>query len=193
MQTWFPYRLWVWDILSMMLVGMAFFKLGIFQGQRSNRFYLLMLLIGYGLGLSINYYETKTMIDSNFDSLVILRMDQTYQVGRILVTMGHVGLFMLFIKSGILKFLQRSLAAVGRLALTNYLMHSIVTSIIFYGDGLALYGELQRYQLYYIVGGIWLFQLIVSPIYIKYFAYGPAEWIWRSLTYQKLQPIRLKN
>jgi uncharacterized membrane protein YeiB len=73
------------------------------------------------------------------------------------------------------------------------LMHSIVTSVIFYGDGFALYGELERYQLCCIVAGIWIFQLIASPIYIKYFIYGPAEWIWRSLTYQKLQPFRIKS
>jgi len=193
MQTWLPYRLWPWDILSMMLVGMAFFKLGIFQSKRSNLFYLLMLLIGYGVGLTVNYFETKALVDSHFNSLMIMKTEQTYQLGRIGVTMGHVGLFMLFIKSGILKFLQRSLAAVGRLALSNYLTHSIVTSIIFYGDGLALYGELQRYQLYYIVFGIWIFQLIVSPIWIKHFYYGPAEWIWRSLTYQKFQAFRIKN
>jgi uncharacterized protein len=94
---------------------------------------------------------------------------------------------MLYIKSDMLRFLQKSLAAVGKLALTNYLMHSIVTSIIFYGDGFSLYGRLERYELYYIVAGIWVFQLIFSPIYLKYFLYGPAEWIWRSLTYGKRQ------
>lgn len=193
MQTWLPYRLWPWDILSFMLIGMAFFKLRIFHGERSNRFYLLMLLIGYSVGLAINYYETQMLVNSNFDSLLTYKADQTYQLGRLGVTMGHVGLFMLFIKSGILRFLQKALAAVGILALTNYLIHSIITSIIFYGDGLALYGELQRYELYYIVFSIWIFQLIVSPIYLKYFIYGPAEWIWRSLTYQKLQPFRIKN
>ena len=193
MQTWLPYRLWPWDIMSFMLIGMAFFKLRIFHGERSNSFYLLMLGFGYSIGLAINYYETQMLVSSNFDSILTYKADQTYQLGRLGVTMGHVGLFMLFIKSGILKFLQRSLAAVGRLALSNYLSHSIITSIIFYGDGLAMYGELQRYELYYIVFSIWIFQLIVSPIYLKYFLYGPAEWIWRSLTYQKLQPFRIKN
>ena len=100
---------------------------------------------------------------------------------------------MLFIKSGMLRFLQRSLADVGRLALSNYLMHSIVTSIIFYGDGLSYYGVLERYQLYYIVFGLWIFQLVASPIWLRHFYYGPAEWIWRSLTYQKIQPFRIRN
>ncbi|MGB5384624.1 MAG: DUF418 domain-containing protein [Lutimonas sp.] len=192
MQTWLPYRLWPWDILSFMLIGMAFFKLRIFHGERKNSFYLLLLIIGYAVGLSINYMETKLILNNNFDKLAMAKANQTYQIGRLFTTLGHVGLFMLFIKSGILGFLQKSLAAVGKLALTNYLMHSIITSIIFYGDGFALYGELQRYELYYIVFGIWIFQLIYSPVWLKYFYYGPAEWIWRSLTYQKMQPFMIK-
>jgi uncharacterized protein len=193
MQTWLPYRLWVWDILSFMLIGMAFFKLRIFHGERSNRFYLIMISLGYTVGLLLNFYETRMLLENNFAALTILKADQTYQIGRLFTTMGHVGLFMLFIKSGILNFLQKSLAAVGKLALSNYLMHSIVTSIIFYGDGFSLYGRLQRYELYYIVAALWIFQLIVSPIWLRYFQYGPAEWIWRSLTYQKRQRFLVRT
>jgi len=191
MQTWLPYRLWPWDILSFMILGIAFFKLRIFHGERKNQFYLILMGIGYLVGLSINYYETQMQLDSNFDPIIISNASQTYQIGRLFTTLGHVGLFMLFIKSGILGFLQRSLAAVGQLALTNYLMQSVITSIIFYGDGLSLFGTLQRYQLYYIVAGIWILQLIYSPIWLKYFQYGPAEWLWRSLTYQKVQDFRI--
>lgn len=191
MQTWFPYRIWPWDILSFMLLGMAFFKLRIFHGERSHRFYLVMALVGYALGLAINYYETRMVLASDFDEVVIHRAHQTYQMGRLFTTMGHVGLFMLFIKSGMLGFLQKALAAVGKMALTNYLMHSVVTSIVFYGFGFALYGQLERYELYYIVFSLWAAQLVISPIWLTYFQYGPVEWLWRSLTYQKKQDFRI--
>jgi len=191
MQTRFVYRFWTWDILSFMLIGMAFFNMRIFHGERSNRVYSGMLLVGYAVGLAINYMETKMVLTSYFDALVLSKADQTYQIGRLFTTIGHVGLFMLFIKSGILAFLQKALAAVGTMALTNYLMHSVITSIIFYGFGFGLYGQLQRYELYYIVFSIWIFQLIVSPIWLRYFQYGPVEWLWRSLTYQKKQPFRI--
>lgn len=189
MQTWFPYRYWAWDILSYMFIGMAFFKLKIFQGGRSAKFYLLMAAIGYSAGLSINYYETQYVISSNYEALAMAKASQTYQLGRLAVTMGHVGLFMVFITSGILNILQKALAAVGRMALSNYLVHSIITSILFYGFGFGLYGQLERYELYYIVFGIWIFQLITSPIWLKYFLFGPFEWLWRSLTYGKQQPF----
>tara|TARA_R110000850_G_scaffold147130_1_gene269293 strand:- start:6439 stop:7755 length:1317 start_codon:yes stop_codon:yes gene_type:complete len=191
LQTWFPYRLWVWDILSYMFIGMAFFKLRIFHGERSTRFYFLMAFIGYLIGITINYFETQLIVQSNYDVVTMSNANQTYQLGRIGVTMGHIGLFMLFIKSGMIAFLQRALAAVGRMALTNYLMHSIITSIIFYGFGFGLFGILERYELYYIVFGIWIFQLITSPIWLKYFQFGPFEWLWRSLTYGKKQPFKI--
>jgi uncharacterized protein len=76
------------------------------------------------------------------------------------------------------------------MAFTNYVMHSVICTIIFTGFGFKLYGTLQRYQLYYVVAGIWILQLIVSPIWLKYFRFGPLEWVWRSLTYWKRQPMR---
>jgi uncharacterized protein len=75
------------------------------------------------------------------------------------------------------------------MALSNYLMHSIITSIIFIGFG--LFGQLERYELYYVVFGIWIFQLIVSPIWLKHFQFGPFEWLWRSLTYGKKQAFKV--
>jgi uncharacterized protein len=188
MQTWFQYRYGAWDILSFMFLGMAFFKLRILHGERSIKFYLILAFIGYGIGLSINYYEVNLITESDYASLQIFKAHQTYNIGRLFVTLGHIGFFMLFIKSGIIAFLQRGLAAVGRMALSNYLMHSIITSIIFLGFG--LYGQLERYELYYVVFGIWIFQLITSPIWLKHFHFGPFEWLWRSLTYGKKQVFK---
>nr|WP_299069295.1 DUF418 domain-containing protein [uncultured Allomuricauda sp.] len=192
MQTYVTYRYWPWDLLSFMFIGMAFFKLRIFHGEKNYLFYLIMMVTGYLIGLSINYYETSIDINSNFDVVAMSKSGQTYNIGRLFTTLGHIGLFMLFIKSGILNFLQKALAAVGKMALTNYLMHSIITAFVFLGFGFALYGKLQRYELYYVVGAIWLFQLVFSPIWLKYFQYGPAEWLWRSLTYKKKQPLKIK-
>ncbi|SDG77843.1 DUF418 domain-containing protein [Psychroflexus sediminis] len=188
MQTWFQYRYGAWDILSFMFLGMAFFKLRILHGERSIKLYALLAVIGYSIGLSINYYEVNLITGSDFEALKIYEAVQTYNIGRLFVTLGHIGLFMLFIKSGMIGFLQRGLAAVGRMALSNYLMHSIITSVVFLGFG--LYGQLERYELYYVVFSIWIFQLITSPIWLKHFYFGPFEWLWRSLTYGKKQVFK---
>ena len=96
---------------------------------------------------------------------------------------------MLFIRWRVLGFLNSVIASVGRMALTNYLMQSILAAFVFYGFGLGYFNKLQRYELYYVVGAIWVLQMIWSPIWLRYFHFGPAEWLWRSLTYKKKQPF----
>jgi uncharacterized protein len=76
------------------------------------------------------------------------------------------------------------------MALTNYLTQSLFALLIFTGAGLAWYGQLARHELYYVVAAIWLVQLIWSPLWLRHFRHGPAEWLWRSLTYWRLQPMR---
>lgn len=190
MQSYVMYRYFFWDILAMMLLGIAFFKKKILTAERSTRFYLLMCLAGYAIGLSVNYWETSYIMKNNFSILSLAFTDITYDIGRLFTTFGHIGLIMLFIKSGILGFLRKRLAAVGTMAFSNYIMQTIICNTIFLGIGFGLYGRLQRYELYYVVAGVWLLQLIVSPIWLKYFRFGPLEWAWRSLTYWKKQPFK---
>ena len=98
---------------------------------------------------------------------------------------------MLIVKAGAITWLTRRLAAVGRMALTNYLTHSIVCTTLFYGYGFALYGTMNRTALFGVVIVIWSVQLILSPIWLAHFRFGPAEWVWRSLTYWRFQPMRV--
>lgn len=180
-----PYRYDLWDVLSMMLLGIALFKLKILTAEKSYSFYALMALIGYSIGLSVNYYEIRTIMDSNFSFLGFSKSYLTYDLGRITVAMGHIALIMILCKSSILMWLKNRLAAVGKMALTNYLMHSIICMIVFTGVGFEQFGELQRHELLYVVFSIWIFQLILSPIWLKYYHFGPAEWLWRYLSYLK--------
>jgi uncharacterized protein len=97
------------------------------------------------------------------------------------------------IKAGLFKALQRGMAAVGTMALSNYLMQTIICTWLFYsfGPGLGLFGKLERHELYYVVGAIWVAEFIWSVIWLKYFRFGPFEWLWRSLTYWERQPMKL--
>jgi uncharacterized protein len=131
------------------------------------------------------------ILKNNFSVEAIAEAQITYDVGRVAMTVGHLGAILLFFKSGLLSFLRRALAAVGRMALTNYVSHSIICAFIFYGFGFGLYGDLQRHQLYYVVFGIWLFQLVVSPLWLARFRFGPLEWGWRALTYMRRPRMRL--
>ncbi|MBI2687679.1 MAG: DUF418 domain-containing protein [Acidobacteria bacterium] len=178
------------DIFSMMLLGMAFFKLGVFSGTRSFKFYVVMAGVGYAIGLSINSYTAYTRVANNFDIVVNIYSGVTYDIGRLSIALAHAGILMLLMKAGMQAWLTRSLGAIGQMALSNYLTHSVVCSTIFCGYGFGMYGRLERYQLYYIVAALWIFQMIVSPIWLRHFHFGPAEWAWRSLTYWQKQPMR---
>ena len=186
----FVYRYDVWDILSMMLLGIAFFKWNWFSGQKPYSFYAMLMLFGYAIGLSVNYYEVTTIINDNFSLLSFSKTNITYDLGRIGMSLGHIGLIMTFAKSPILGWLKLRIAAVGKMSLTNYMMHSVICMIVFTGVGFSMFGKLQRHELYYVVFAIWIFQLIVSPIWLKYFHFGPMEWLWRRLSYQYKPPFR---
>ncbi len=186
----FPLRYDLWDILSMMLMGIAFFKLKILTSEKSYRFYIVMVLIGYAVGLSVNYYETKLILDDNFSLLAFSKSNITYDLGRVFVAIGHVGLIMLFCKLTLFKNFKYALSCVGRMALTNYLMHSLIALLLFTGAGFGLFGTFERHELLYMVFSIWLFQIIISPIWLKYYQFGPLEWIWRNLSYLTRYPLK---
>ena len=190
MQTSFIYDYYTWDVLVMMLLGIALYKARVITAEKSYRYYGMMMLFGYGIGLTINYFELRQILDNDFSVVSFQNAGLTYLFGRIGVTVGHIGLLMIFCKLNILQFLRTSFAAVGKMALTNYVMHSVICAFVFYGIGFSLFGQLERYELYYVVFGIWAFQMIASPIWLKYYRYGPLEWLWRSLTYNKKQAFK---
>ena len=186
-----PYKLDLWDVLSMMLIGIALFKWGFLSGEKPAYLYWLLVMIGYPIGIAINYYEMQLILEAQFSALSFSQSNVTYYWGRFFVVMGHIGLIMLFCKYPILGWLKKSLAAVGKMALTNYMMHSVICMFVFTGAGFGLFGQLDRFELLYVVLAIWIFQLIASPIWLEFYQYGPMEWLWRSLSYQKKQNFKI--
>jgi uncharacterized protein len=190
MQTEFFFRHGLVECLGMMLLGMGLLKLGVLSGHGSARLYLAMMLIGYALGIGVNFSELRQMEAEHFSPDALLRTFMTYDLGRIPMTLGHVGSIALLHQARWMSGASRVLAAVGRMALTNYLSQSLICLFIFTGAGLAWYGQLARHELYYVVLAIWAVQLVWSPVWLHHFRHGPAEWLWRSLTYCRWLPLR---
>lgn len=179
-----------WRAGGLMLIGMGFFKLAIFNAEKSNRFYITGAMLGLLVGLAliitgIEELETASWI---FEYSFFFGTQFNYW-GSLFICFAYVCIVMLFCRNGWLKWLQKSLAAVGQMALTNYLLQTIVCRTLFYGHGFGWYGYLSRSQLIGIVLVFWIVQMIGSPLWLKKFRFGPFEWLWRSLSYWRFQPI----
>jgi uncharacterized protein len=181
-----------WDILVFMFLGMAFFKNGILTGQASPKIYWAMFIGGLGMGLLVSWIRLQPLIDYKFnifDYTKYVRFEY-YEISRTLRAIGIFGLIMVLYKSGLFRWFFNLMRPVGQMAFTNYLMQSLLVGLFFYGIGLGMYGKLQRFEMYYVVAGTWLLEIVWSHIWLRYFRFGPLEWLWRSLTYWKLQPFR---
>jgi uncharacterized protein len=178
-----------WRASGLMLIGMALYKLGILSAQKSKMYYLKLSLIGLIIGYLIVGFGVYKNFDHNFSMEYSFFLGSQFNYwGSIFVALGYIGLVMLLIKSYKKGWLANSLQAVGQTALSNYLIQTIICTSIFYGHGLALFGKVDRSEQILIVFGIWILQLIISPIWIRNFKFGPFEWLWRSLTYWEFQP-----
>lgn len=189
----------IWDSLALMLLGVALYRWGFLTGGWSNRAYRRTLLIGYAVGLPLvvysfyhSYLHNPTLEASlrRLEEVPVQWTGLIYPFQRILLVLAHFSALILLYKSGVFGGLFRCLEAVGQMAFTNYIMHSAICTLVFFGYGLNYFGELEYYQLYFVVAAIWAVQLVVSPLWLRYFRFGPLEWLWRTLTYWKIQPFR---
>jgi uncharacterized protein len=181
------------DIWSMMFIGMGLFKLGVFSAARSYRFYVWLAVIGCLIGIPLNSCIAWLVVKSNFDRVTFAVTNVAYDIARLPVALAYTALLMLISKAGALRRLTGRLAAVGQMALSNYILHSVVCTFVFTGYGFGLYGRLERYQLYYVVAGCWALSLAASPVWLRHYQFGPLEWCWRSLTYWKRQRMRIRR
>ena len=110
--------------------------------------------------------------------------------GAVFASIGYAAGLILLVERGAVARLRRALAAVGQMAFTNYLLQSVITSVVFLGWGFGLAGRFDYAQQLIVVAAIWAFQLVVSQAWLGSYRFGPAEWLWRSLTYWQLQPMR---
>ncbi|HLF45183.1 MAG TPA: DUF418 domain-containing protein [Chitinophagaceae bacterium] len=186
------YYFLIWDIPLFMFIGLAFFKLKILQGEAKTKVYAWMTAIGLGVGLPLSYFFVTSQVNYNFNWYEIIKNKnfEFYELQRTIHSIGIFGLIMLMYKSGWFKWLFALMRPVGQMAFTNYLTQSIMCGIFFMGIGFGYFGKLEYHQLFYVVGTVWIIQIIWSHIWLKYFRFGPLEWLWRSLTYWKKQPLK---
>ncbi|WP_418286818.1 DUF418 domain-containing protein [Halorubrum sp. DTA46] len=178
-----------WQVGGTMLLGMALYRWGVLTGERSTRIYKLLVALGV-VGLAITVAGVLYIEANDWSADAALYWRQFIYVGSFPLAGGYLGLVMLYARWRPNGPITRGLAAVGRTAFTNYLLQTVIATSIFYGHGLGLFGSVSRVEQYGIVLVIWAVQVVLSVLWLRYFRFGPVEWIWRTLTYGERQPLR---
>jgi uncharacterized protein len=190
MHTWaFPF--WgFWRASGIMLIGMALFKMRIFDASRSKFSYLGMIAGALVVGIPTVLYGVSWNFENGWPLASFFIGQQFNYWASLIVALGWIGAVMLLFKSALLPSFTGRLGSVGRMALTCYLLQTIICTTIFYGHGLGLFGKVNRVEQILVVLAVWVFLLICAPIWQRRFYYGPFEWTWRCLSYWRIFPLK---
>lgn len=189
-QTFFFLTFFLWRAGGMMVLGQGLMKLGVLTGARTRRFYATMAVAGYAIGLPLVALGQRQLELTQFAIPQRYILDLYNFFGSVAVALGHVGLVLWLFRARPEAGAFGPLAAVGRMALTNYLMQSLICTTLFYGYGFNLFGRLDYAWQLAVVAAVWALQLALSPWWLRRFHFGPAEWLWRWMTYRARPPMK---
>ena len=182
-------------ILAMFLLGFYAYRRGFFQNLSSHQPFIRRVLV-YGLilglvgNLAFSVLAGKEAVFPPTPAGVAGVI--AYAFGVPALALFYIALVATLWQKAHWQRLLAFLAPVGRMALTNYLLQTVICVFLFYGFGFGLFGKVGA-QATLIALGIFLVQIFLSAVWLKYFAYGPMEWIWRQLTYRQRLNLRLKR
>ena len=172
--------------LAMMLIGIALFRLQIVQGQKSPDYYRRMVRVGLGVGMPIAAAGAIWQLGTDFSPDIALASATLNTLATIPLVFAYLGIITLFNqrREGAV---HTRIRAVGRMALTNYLTQTVIGVVVL--TNWIGKDELGRSGILVFVLCVWALQLVWSKPWLDRFGQGPAESIWRSLTYRH-RPFR---
>jgi len=178
------------DTVGAMILGMGLYKAGFFTNRRPAKEYVLLALGGYAITFALVLSGLWHVYRSGFAPLTVtLWMSTPAPIVVPCAVIANASVLLLLVRSGRLRWVAEPLAAVGRTAFSNYILTSLICKFLFsWGPG-KLYGQLEFYEWFLVVGLMWMLNLVLSTVWLRSFAFGPLEWLWRSLTYWKQQPL----
>jgi uncharacterized protein len=179
------------SVLAMFLLGLYVGKLGIVQSPGLHRS-LLRQVRRWGLSLGLIASLLVGLGGAQLPPLsALFALFFNQAVAGPLLALGYAAALVLLLRSPVWLRRFRPLAVTGRMALTNYLMQSLSCVLIFYGFGLGLAGQVQPAAALLLAVGIYAGQIAFSQWWLSRFRFGPLEWLWRSFTYLRWQPLCL--
>lgn len=172
-----------WHILAMFALGVATIRSGFFGGVGGRlRSYAITIALPVGLTIEI-LCALALALGAEEHIWVRALVTAIHEFSVPLVSLGYMGLVTAIVKSGVFSWAMHMIACVGRMALTIYLLETIIMTSIFYYYGLGLFGDVDRIWLLVMSLGIWAGLAVFSTAWLSVFSRGPLEWIWRVLTY----------
>jgi uncharacterized membrane protein YeiB len=179
-------------LIGMFLIGYWFVRSGVMENTGAHlplfrKLALYALPLGIGLGLSGSLIAVSHVPGDDRDGFLMARGLTT--LGNLPACMGYVGLVVLMLHSKSVFARIRVLAPAGRMALSNYLMQSLISTCIFYGYGLGHWGLSRAWQVVYVVA-FFALQIVFSQWWLSRNRYGPMEWLWRAFTYRQIRAMR---
>ena len=190
MQTQGFFMLLLWRTAGLMMIGMALIKSGFLTGKLDKKIYLLTLLPGLLIGLPLIAFGIEQNLANNFSMEYSMFFGMLPNLtGSLLLSLSYISILLLLVNAGLVQIISRSFARIGQMALSNYLLQTLICTTLFYGTGFGKFGTFERSEQALTVLMIWGFSAVSSKLWLTRCYYGPFEWFWRSLTYQQAQRL----
>ncbi|MEM7623037.1 MAG: DUF418 domain-containing protein, partial [Planctomycetota bacterium] len=184
----------IWWATGLMMLGMGLAKSSFLRGEAPAWVYATVATLGLAIGLGVTIPWRAYVNAPDTDMARGLMWVGSAQFVGMPIGLAYASILALVVKlaasNAVARAISGGLGNVGRMALSNYFSHTIICCTVFYGYAFGYYGRIEFPQLWLIIAAIWVFNFAFSAIWLRYFRFGPAEWLWRCLTYWKLQPIR---
>lgn len=178
-----------WRVAGMFLLGAALMKLGFFLPTQ-RRWQAILCGIGFSIGLPMELAGAGVIVANDHAmNFMAVPAAVIHELGSFALCLGYTGAVSLLASSRRLRGVCRPFASVGRVALSVYLAETIAATAIMYWWGLGWFGDLSRPQLLVMVFIIYVPLMVLSVLWLRFFTIGPFEWLWRTLTYGRAQPM----
>ncbi|MEM7297280.1 MAG: DUF418 domain-containing protein, partial [Bacteroidota bacterium] len=177
------YQGFLFPTLMAMIIGIFLYRSGIFIDHGTWKYYWIITLSLLTIGLILNYFRYYHWTYTYFQPVLSFWKDLAFTFHKQILGIAYV----LLLNGVYQKFLSRKrgiISAIGKTALSNYILQNVLLGLIFYGYGLSRFNEYSRSELLGIVGVFWIIQLVASHIWLRRYTQGPLEWFWRKMTYK---------
>ncbi|RYZ16556.1 MAG: DUF418 domain-containing protein, partial [Myxococcaceae bacterium] len=190
--------LWMIFILGRFLLGLLAGRYLLLQDVERHRalhrkllgWGLVLGVLGNGAGVLVQHLRLAGLLDPA-KAHWMFTLSAIQELGYLGLAAFYVAAFALLFQKERWRRWLGVLAPVGRMALTNYLMQTVVSLCLYDGWGLGLIGKLPPSRCVALTLVVFALQIPFSHAWLSRFRFGPAEWLWRSLTYGQRQPMRL--